>query len=340
MRFAIPLAGVVVLAVPGVALGADCAAPYTTDQLLEDLAFVETAAQTDDPGGALIGADKMEKGLGCLDEKLVPMLIGRTYRSIGAGFMVGGDENSGRRWFRTAIEVDSGFEFGLEEYSADSPVRAAYMEVRNAPSTNPVPIEGMVMAEGDFYLDGRTLREAAATRGRPHLLQRVGESVESWLIDGNTFPSTVLVPDTGDAVADAGEPKKEKTKKPPKPPKEKKPKKEKAPKEDAVADGPPPPPPPGDNRIGRQRPPEKTPLIIAGGAVIAGAGVMYGLAITQRQKFDDIKDSEEDLRKAQQATNRLYLGSIAVLAAGAGTLTWGIILDGSGAPMPAIRGRF
>ena len=67
---------------------------------------------------------------------------------------------------------------------------------------------------------------------------------------------------------------------------------------------------------------------------------MYGLAIVQRQKFDDVKDSEEDLRKAQLATNRLYLGSLGVLAVGAGTLTWGIVLDGSGSPLPAIRGRF
>jgi hypothetical protein len=318
----------------------------------------------------------MERGLGCLDEKLVPMLIGRTYRSIGSGYMVGGDVAKGTRWFRTAVEVDPAFQFGLEEFAVDHPVRLAYDEVRLAPSGTPAAVEGSALAAGDFYLDGRGLTDAAATRGRPHLLQLVGERVDSWLIDGNSFPSAVLVVGGGDAdTAKAKEPKESKppkVAKAPKAPKEPKaakapkepmvaeveeptaeePKVAKAPKEpkppkekpadDAVADGPPPPPATGSGGtvMVRKRPPEKTPLIIAGGVIVVGAGAMYAAAIASRQKFDKIDDSEDDLRKAQNATNRLYLGSIGVLAAGAGTMTWGIILDGSGNPMGAIRGRF
>ena len=343
MRFAIQLVSVVALTMPSLAQAADCDQPYTTDQLLTDLEAVETAAQTGEPEGSITAADRMERGMGCLDEKLVPMLIGRTYRSIGAGFLVGGDTNSGQRWFRTAVEVDPGFEFGLEEYAVDDPVRTAYDAIRMGPSANPAAVEGMSLIEGKFFLDGRSLTEAAATRGRPHLLQLVGDDVQSWLIDGNSFPAAVLAGGAApEAVADAGKPKKVKE---PKVKKVKEPKVKKdktAETDDAVADGPPPPPPTdsGGTRFGRQRPPEKTPLIIGGGAIIAGAGVMYGLAIVQRQKFDDVKDSEEDLRKAQLATNRLYLGSLGVLAVGAGTLTWGIVLDGSGSPLPAIRGRF
>jgi len=309
------------------ALAGECEQPYSADALLEDLAAVEAASQANEAEPAMQAATRLENGLGCLEEKLVTMLIGRSYRSIGAGYLVGGNETKARRWFRTAIEVDPGYMFGLGEYGNDHPVRMVYDELKMQPGGTPAQVEGQSFVEGPkFYLDGRKLDAPEAVPGRPHLLQRVDEATTSWVIDGNTFPSEVL---TGGAVADASGPTK--PAKPPKEPKTPKPPKEKKDKTAKSGSS-------GGTAV-RVRPPEKTPLMIAGGALIAGAGGMFAGSIISRQGFDGITDDADALRKAQKTTNRLYLGSFAVLAVGGGVLTYGIILDG-GAPMPAIRVRF
>jgi len=305
------------------AIAGECDQPYTSDALLEDLANVEAAAQANESAPALDAAIRLENGLGCLEEKLVTMLIGRTYRSIGAGYLVGGNETKARRWFRTAIEVDPAYLFGLGEYGNDHPVRIVYDELKMQPSGSASAVEGQTFIAGKFYLDGRKISEPEAIPGRPHLLQRVDDGVTSWVIDGADFPSDVLT--SGDAVATGPTRGEDKPAKPPKKPKAKKDKKK---KKDTSSGG-----------IARVRPPEKTPLMIAGGALIAGAGGMFVGSIISRQGFDGITDDADALRKAQRTTNRLYLGSFAVLAVGGGVLTYGIILDG-GAPMPAIRVRF
>lgn len=315
------------------ALAADCAQPYTSDNLLEDLEMVETAAQGGDVDASVKAASKMEAGLACLDEKLVTMLIGRTYRSIGAGYLVGGQENKGRAWFRTAIEIDPNYSFGTGEYDSGHPVRQAYDALKMQGSGAAAKVEGKELADGKFYLDGRTLREPEAVPGRPHLLQRVTDGTSSWVIDGNAFPADVLT-DAATAAAPA-EPGKKPKDKPPKAPKAGKPPKAakapKAPKPEAASSG-----------FIEVRPPEKTPLMIAGSALIAGAGGMFVGSVLSRQNFDSIEGSEADLQKAQKTTNRLYLGSFAVLAVGAGTLTWGLVLPGGSKGTAAVtaRGRF
>jgi hypothetical protein len=337
------------------ASAAECSAAYTTDQLLEDLAAVEEAAQTNNQGTSLKTATKLEAGLACLQEKLVPMLVGRTYRSIAAGYMVGGNETKARAWFRTAVEVDSAFEYGVTEYGPDHPVRRVYEEIRNGPAGAPVPMEGgRTLAVGSKYsLDGRLLRGPEATPGRPHLLQKEAAPVKSWVIDGNSFPAEVLAPvaapaadagkpakpPKGDKAADATKPEPAGGSKPAAKPEPAGGTKPDSSKPASTTAAKPPPKPPTAGTVIRQRPPEKTPLIILGGAVIAGAGGMYGAAIATRGQYEAITDDEDELRKKKDLTNRLYLGSIGVLAVGAGTLTWGIIVDG-GTPLPAVRVRF
>ncbi|MFK7931138.1 MAG: hypothetical protein AB8H79_23340 [Myxococcota bacterium] len=357
MRVSLSVAAVVAFAavvLPVSASAADCAAPYSSDALLEDLATVEAAAQTGDQGVAIKVATKMEAGLGCLEEKLVPMLVGRTYRSIGAGYFVGGSTDKASRWLRTAVEVDPAYGFGTEEFAADHPIRAVYEQIKMAPGGVPRPLDAKELTGGKFFLDGRSLSSPSATSGRPHLLQRAADGIDSWVIDGNGFPDEVL---SSAAVADVGDSNGDKVKAPKaaKEPKVKAAKepKVKAPKEPKVAsaDGSPnkpvkepkaakPPKAPSSNSdISRVRPAAKTPLLIAGGAIIAGAGGLYGASIASRQKFNNITDSSDDLRRAQQTTNALYFGSIAALAVGAGTLTWGVMVDG-GTPMPTMRVRF
>lgn len=296
----------------------DCAQPYTSDNLLADLATVESAAQSDDSSTAMNTAMKLESGLDCLDEKLVTMLLSRTYRSIGAGYLVGGSETRARSWLRTALELDRNFEFGLQEYGEDHPIRTVFTELKMQPEGSAAAVDGKALVDGKFYLDGSRLESAEAVPGRPHLLQKVGDGVESWVIQGNTFPDEVLVDPAAAAASSEGPTKDKKNKS-----------KTRAAKAPTAPEG----------TYGRVRPPEKTPLMIAGGALIAGAGGMFVGSILSRQAFDEISDDEEALRKAQNTTNRLYLGSFAVLAVGGGVLTWGIVLDGN-TPMPAVRVRF
>lgn len=88
----------------------------------------------------------------------------------------------------------------------------------------------------------------------------------------------------------------------------------------------------------RQRPPEKTPLLIGGTLVAALGGGLYALALDARGDFESATHQDDVHRHARQA-NRLVLASAAALAVGAGTLTWGVVLDG-GTPLPTIRLRF
>jgi len=89
----------------------------------------------------------------------------------------------------------------------------------------------------------------------------------------------------------------------------------------------------------RKRPVEKTPLMIAGGVAILGAGGLYYWSSVARKNFDE-SGTTEDSEKFRQQTNSLVIASGAVLAIGAGVLTWGIILDDSGRPLPGLNIKF
>ena len=92
---------------------------------------------------------------------------------------------------------------------------------------------------------------------------------QTWLITGNAFPEDVLTGGGGGNVASN-------TDKPPKGDKHN-----------------PANPSPGQidaiTTVQRKRPPEKTPLMIGGGLVVAGAGGIYFLAYESKQKFNDAK---------------------------------------------------
>ncbi|TVQ88235.1 MAG: hypothetical protein EA397_17270 [Deltaproteobacteria bacterium] len=313
MRTSALLIGLVFSA--SVSHASDCEAPYTIDDLLGDLNTAEFAAQDGDNDTAVQAARRLQDGLGCLQERLMPAIVGRTYRTIGAGLIVGGDEDRGSEWFRTAIEVDPLFDFGIEEFPDDHPVRIVFNKIKQEPQGADPESVSRPFREGKHFLDGRNLSSPQAQPGRPHLFQRDHEGVKSWLIEGAAFPEEALV-DEAAALAAAKKEEKKKDKK-------------KAPtsRDD------------GALAVGRTRPPEKIPLIIGGAVVTLGSAAMFGGAILTRQRFEDIKDSEDDLRSARVMTNRLHMGSIALFAVGAGTTTWGVIID-NGTPMPHISVKF
>jgi hypothetical protein len=341
------------LVTPVAAQAADCAEPYTLNVLLADMVAAEGFLRAGDTEPAKTVAVKMESGLACLDAKLPRPMVARTFRVIGAG-LVGAGEDRGKGWFAAAADVEPGFDYGVEELPADSPIRFAYLDAKGVSAEEEGPT-GKTFADGDYTLDGKGIDEPKAKAGRPHLLQQEAGGVSSWVIQGADFPAEVLA-DAAVAVpvAAAPEPKAKKVKEPkakkvkePKPdkeqvakaPKEPKPEKEKVakapkpakkPKETVSSDG--------SVQVGRKRPWEKTPLMIGGGVLMAAGGGIYMLAGQKRGEFD-ASNSLAEVDDLQGQINRLVILSAAVTAVGAGTLTWGVILDG-GAPMPAVQLRF
>lgn len=330
---------------------AQCAKPYTLDALLGDLGTVEGALRTGDDAGASVGADKMEAGFACLNEVLPVMIVGRAYRAVAAGKIAGGKVDRGLEWFRTATEMEQAFDYGLEDLPSDHPVRGYYADAKIQASGEVVTMEDMAFIDGNHWVDGRKYKEPKARLDRPHVYQlEGGGQVMSWIITGNGYPPDVLK--AASAVADGGggeEPVV--VGKPPKAPKdkpEKEPKPGKEPEEQVAKNDKPAKEPKqklqptsgsdGTMVVQRQRPPEKTPLIIGGTAVIAGAGGIYFAATRARSAFDEGKSLEE-IEKLQSQTNQLVIASAATLGVGAGVLTWGVILDGA-TPLPAVQFRF
>jgi len=354
-----PFALLALWLVPGLARAADCAAPYTLDTLLADMVAAEGFLRAGDTEPAKTVAAKMEAGVACMDARLPRPMVARTFRVIGAG-LIGAGEDRGKQWFATAAEVEPGFDYGVEELPADSPIRFAYLDAKSSSADKEGP-DDKTFAEGDFTLDGKGVDEPLAKAGRPHLLQRDAGGVTSWVIQGGAFPDEVLADKAPEVAAvpvpvakakKSKEPKAAKVKEPkaPKEPKvasakEPKPAKEAKPDKEKVAKAPKPAKPnksstssTGTVSASRKRPWEKTPLMIGGGVLMGVGGGIYYMAGQKRKAFDASNDVAE-VDDLQGQVNRLVILSAAVTAVGAGTLTWGVILDG-GRPMPAVQFRF
>ena len=104
----------------------------------------------------------------------------------------------------------------------------------------------------------------------------------------------------------------------------------------------------GPTVIQRQRPKEKTPLLIGGGLVLAGGGALYALSyqgklgLAERARSQSEKDlfgSDKSLNDEIGKVNTLYLSAVAAIAVGSGSLTWGIMVD-QGVTMPRIGMKF
>jgi hypothetical protein len=300
---------------------AACDTAYDAGAMLDDLVMVEDALRNADGATALRVANKIEAGFPCMNEPVPYMIVGRVFRAVGAGKAMGGDDARGREWILTAIEVDPTFEYGIEDIPADSPIRFTFESAREDAEVGPESLEGSELTKGTHYLDGGLLGGARATMGRPHVYQSdASGTFQSVVIQGNAFPDFAL---TGAAaVADVEEEgptrdKKGRIKQP------------KGPRERVDT---------GDF-YARKRPAEKTPLMIAGGVVMLGAGGVYAIAMGARKNFDE-SETRVDVDKYKAQTNRMVIISAAVLGVGAGTLTWGIMLDAGGTPVPGININF
>lgn len=311
-----------VAVLPAHAQDATCTEAYPSGEMVLDLQEIEQAIIDQDGEAAIANVSTITGNLPCIEQKLPRSFMGRVYRGIAGGYYVGGDRKTSEAWFRTAIEIDGSYRYGLEDLPGDHPLRTVYSSMLQADGVEPVRLDDRVFKrEGSWFLDGRLVEAPAARPGRPHLLQLETPEggVETWFFQGTGFPQELL---EEKRVSDGR--KKDKTKK-------------KRTRFDVEVHE------MGQEarEVGRSAPPEQVPLLVGGGTLIAGAVAMtFGSYLSQRN-FTTIRGSETDLRKAQQGTNRLAVGAVAMAAVGAGALTYGIIIDDGGRPTGVrLRGRF
>jgi hypothetical protein len=357
------------------AWAADCATPYTIDGLLADLTGVEAALRTQSDSDASAAGLRLRDGLGCLDEILPAPIAARSYRAVGAGLYSKGDPGGAERWFRTALELEPTWEYGVQDVPEGHPLRNDFDALKVQMGSEPVALEGKTFGPGTHYLDGRKITAPRARMERFHVYQVDGSGVVSAVIDGNAFPAANLVAAAASEAPDTKAPKAEKTKSNKTPTEKDLAKAElerqkQAEKVAAQAKAKTRVSPDGTVYYDRVRPKEKTPLLIAGGVVMASAGLVYYGADRTSARMEGIRtifDVNPDLSPgspftpctAQQdpktdgcavtpnaeldrlagVANRLVVASIAVFAVGVGTTTWGVLVDG-GTAMPTVNIRF
>ncbi len=313
------------LALPGRAQAA-CDTPYTAAMASEDLGAMTVALRELDEATFTSAGARMDAGLPCLTERLPESAQAAAYRFLGAWKYLEGDKDIGSRWFRTALEVDPAFAWDINDLPPGHPIRDAFEGERAIAGQPPVAIDGMVLdpPEGtEIYMDGSPLTRAAATTGRPHLVQVVVADdtrvKEGWLINGNELPESLLITEAeaqareaalAAAANDGKKPKK---------------KKERDALTTVSASG-------GDpfavQTVRRVRPKAKTPLLITGAVGVVASGVIYGLSFPAHQRFEEATTTD-DLLQAQTAANTLVIASGATLAVGMGIGIVGIQLDSS-----------
>jgi hypothetical protein len=329
-----------------------CSGPYTVDAMVEDLTSVETFLRNNDDANASSAAEHMRAGIPCMTELMPRMIVGRAMRAVGGGLVAGGSDD-GVDWLRTAAEIEQAFDYGLEDLPEVHKVRDAYADAKSTSGGEEVVVPNATLAGGTVYLDGRKITEPKARMDRVHVVQLdTGAGIKSWVVEGNAFPDAVLASSAPPVVASSGK----KPKPAPAPAPAKPQPVASAPKPQPVASAPKPAPAPrpqpsvsmpkpvptssnGSVLVQRDRPWEKTPLMIGGGAIVAASGAVYYASIASHKKFVNAND-DDVLVDLQSQTNRLVVATWAILGVGAGTLTWGVILDGEGGPLPAMRFRF
>jgi len=315
---------IVSLALTGQALAADgvCEGTYASDQLVLDVQELEQAVVDQDDKAAISTAIRVRNNLSCVEQRLPLGFLGRVYRGLAGGYYVGGDRKTAESWYRTALEIDRTFRYGVEDLPGDHPLRMVYASMLQADEEDPIPVTGKAFQDGgEWFLDGRRLEAPTARPGRPHVLQRDYQGdVQTWLIDGNGFPAEALV--DGKNVAEDSRRRRRK--------------RDRSKYDvDVHQMG------QGAVLVDRSQPPEQIPLIVAGSTLIAASiGLTAGSYVSKRN-FTTIEDSEEALARSQQTTNRLALGAFAAAALGAGSLTYGIAIGHEGRRFGGrLRGRW
>ena len=295
----------------GRAEAADCVSRASIDDFLAQYQETLVALREKDAEAFVQSSDALGKQFPCLSEAVPPRMLAAAYRLVGVRHFRTGDEEGAMRWLRTARELDPGFEWDIGTLEVDAPERALYAQQQMFAGLDPVGVPGKLLARPPgtrVLLDGKELKEPSATTDRYHLLQVVDNSGpirSSQVILGNAFPPALLrVPGAEEADLIAGKM--------------------------AAASAQAPAPQSTVERIQRERPPYKSPVLAVGGAGLAGAAALYGLSYGANQDFLSATKTAQ-LTAARGSANAYFWASVACLAAGTATASWGVYMsDGMG----------
>lgn len=311
----------------------ECTSKYTLAQIASDLGIMQSALQSLEEDKFKAAGQRLNSGLPCMSAAAPVPVYATAYRLLGAWEYIQGSVEKADGWFLVSEELDPSFSWDVRDFDVGHPLRIRYDELKSKAGIAPTPLPDVSIlapAGSQLLIDGRPLTEAAATVGRPHLIQQVGTDKavrSSWLIQGNALPSVILV-SGDDGVADSGgsisvgEPPPEKE------PRKKKKDKDKG-KEQATQSEPVSSTPAQALvvKVERSRPPLKTPLLVVSGLGFAAAAATYGFSFSTHSQFEEARTSA-DINQLRSTTNSLVLasGGIALVAVGVGY--WGVLLDG------------
>jgi len=273
---------------------AQCAEVYGAGALGAQMTTLHKALKQSDLETMASAGAQLSAGLPCTDiVPPVPALAG-AYRFIGVHHAIAGRANEASGYFRTAIELDPNFEWGVKELAKSPAIRAMYEAAKPAALVDPERQEGAVFTPpegGEVYVDGRKAKHVEATADRPHLVQVVvgDRASQTHLVMGSAFPAGLVGAATAATVRTGGSS--------------------------------------GPVRVSRLRPPAKTPLLVVGGVSLAAGAGLYAASFAARSSFDSATTTE-DLMKHQSATNALVIASAATVVVGLGTGYAGFILSG------------
>ena len=278
---------------------AECSGPYTPEKLGSDLGAMSEALRGSSRDVFRQVGESMVTNLPCVDAPLAPVVLANVYRYAGLSHYFGGNQGRAEAWFRTALELDSSFDWDVNEIAVDDPIRMVFEAQREAAGAEKVDAGGgqsLVIPEGGRLVsDGRALTAAKLTTDRPHLIQWIQTSdnsvVQVWLVEGAELPAKLLGEAAAEDETDSGR------------------------SSYAV------------QKIERSRPPMKTPTLIAGGASIAGGIALYIMSHGAQKKFEQATTTA-DLERTRTLTNGLVLGAAGGVALGSGLTYLGVILDG------------
>jgi hypothetical protein len=295
----------------GRAEAADCEIRASVDDFLAQYQETMSALRGKDVEAFVQSSEVLAKQFPCLSETVPPRMLASAYRLVGVRHFRTGDEEGAMRWLRTARELDPGFEWDIGTLGVDAPERALYAQQQMFAGLDPVGVPGKLLSRPPgtrVLLDGSELNEPSATPDRYHLLQVVDNSGpirSSQVILGNAFPPELLrVPGAEEADRIAGQL--------------------------AAGSAPTLAAQSTVERIQRERPPFKTPVLAIGGAGLAGAAALYGLSYGANQDFLSATKTAR-LTAARGSANSYFLASLVCLAAGTATASWGVYMsDGMG----------
>lgn len=280
---------------------ADCDEPVSLERLVDRSVAVDGALAVGSNLEARDEARRLRDELPCLAVVLPDeATVAAIARAIGAGYVASGEVALGRPWLRTAHDLAS-YEWRLAD---DHPVLEVWRQIEAEPIAQPERASDQSFV-AEARLDGRAIDDPVALPDRPHVLQIGDDPAKTFIVFGARFPSEVFRRRrSGNASKSKSSP---------------------------LSDEP--------LVVKRLRPPEKTPLLVAGGALVVVAGGLYALAGQRRQRFDDPlgASSIEELTGLRNQVNGLVIASAATLALGVSGTTWGTLVGSRGSATLRIR---